>query len=457
MSMTKTKRAIGIVRVSPDDDRGGDTRHSPDSQRDSIRGYCKREGWQLLAIHDEVDVSGRWSLDRRHGLRAAIEAVEATKADVVLVARFDRLVRSVKVQAEITERVELAGGDLYAIDSGFITNGNATQKMTSGFLGLVAQYHSDTTVERTREAQAKAIARGIPPWPGASPGYQRPVIGSRPDGSPIHGPLVPDPQLAPVAAHAFQMRADGASIADIREHLRAGGIEITFSGVQYWLRSRAVLGELHFGKMENLAAHPAIVDREVWKAAQQRVVSRGRRATSERLLARLDVLRCATCGARMTVGNANHGKYPNYRCPPTGDCAQRTAISAPMVEAVVVAETKRLLAGIKGRASARSQWQTAKAAADHAQARLASALRTFEGFTDEEGARERLAELAAARDAAAERRDRLAPSGGEEIADVDRWDELSLAERRALIRTALAAVRVSPGRGVGRVAFEPLR
>ena len=50
----------------------------------------------------------------------------------------------------------------------------------------------------------------------------------------------------------------------------------------------------------------------------QRVsVPRGRRAKSERLLARLGVLRCGTCDARMSVGTSQ-GRYALYRCPPVG-------------------------------------------------------------------------------------------------------------------------------------------
>jgi site-specific DNA recombinase len=71
------------------------------------------------------------------------------------------------------------------------------------------------------------------------------------------------------------------------------------------LASRVYLGEIHFGTLVNLRAHPAIVDADLWRRVQRAKVSRGRRAKSDRLLARLGVLRCGTCGARMVVGTSN--------------------------------------------------------------------------------------------------------------------------------------------------------
>ena len=76
---------------------------------------------------EELDVSGGAPLARRPGLRRAVEMVEAGEADVVVVAYFDRLVRSLTVQAEVVERVEQAGGAILAVDVGEVTNGTAGQ------------------------------------------------------------------------------------------------------------------------------------------------------------------------------------------------------------------------------------------------------------------------------------------------------------------------------------------
>lgn len=106
-----------------------------------------------------------------------------------------------------------------------------------------------------------------------------------------------------------------------------------FHGTQSLLASRIVLGELHFGEIVNESSHPPIIDTDTWSKVQRMRSPRGRHAKSERLLARLGVLRCATCGSRMVIGSTdqNGKRHYFYRCPPIGDCpaASPSAPSLP--------------------------------------------------------------------------------------------------------------------------------
>ena len=254
------------------------------------------------------------------------------------------------------------------------------------------------------------------------------------------------------------MRAAGATVKEVREHLREHGVELSQPGVAALLRSRVVLGEIHFGDYEpNLTAHEPIVDRETWKAVQRVRVPRGRQSKSDRLLARLGVLRCASCGSRMVVGNSQRGKYPIYRCPPTGDCKRRVAIAAELVEGIVTEHVKAQIADVEGRASAEALAVNAIADRDAAQAKLDTAIATLAEVMDEPVSIETIAKLRAARDAAQEEVDRL---GGEAAVERVRgaadWDRLSLAGRRELIKIHAPTVRVAPGRGAGRVTIESL-
>jgi DNA invertase Pin-like site-specific DNA recombinase len=403
---------------------------------------------ELLAVHDEIDVSGGTPLASREGLRSAVEAVEAGEADVVIVAYFDRLVRSLRVQDEVVSRVEAAGGRVVALDFGQVTGTTAAQWLSGTMIGAVSEYHRRSAGERSGEAQANAVARGVVPWPNIPPGYVR--------GD--DGRLEPDPLTAPAVAEAFRRRAeDGATIAEVRDYLREQGVRRSYHGVQALLGSQVVLGEIHFGKLVNLDAHPAIINRATWERVQGVRVSRGRRAKSDRLLARLGVLRCGTCGARMVVGSSHHGRYPIYRCPPIGDCPRRVAISARKVEAVVVEGARRALAGVVGRASAQSDAREAEAASERAQGDLDAAIRAFAGLEDEVATRERLAELRRARDEARDRADHLRSlHTGLEISVGRDWDRLTLAERRGLIRAVVEQVTVAPGRGADRVTVHLL-
>jgi DNA invertase Pin-like site-specific DNA recombinase/PHD/YefM family antitoxin component YafN of YafNO toxin-antitoxin module len=445
--MSKPRRAIGIIRVSQVKGREGESFVSPSEQRERIEAACERDGLRLTRTADELDVSGKTSLEDRKGLREAIEAVEAGDADVIVAAYFDRLVRSLKVQAELVQRVERAGGKVLAVDVGQVTEGTASEWLNGTMHGMVSEYYARLAGERTAAAQRRAVARGVAPFPNVPPGYVR-----NEDGT-----LSPHPTEAPIVAEAFRMRAEGTPIKDVRAYLKANGIERTFRGVQTLLASRIVLGEISFVgdklALTNKNAHRAIVDDETWQRVQRQKVTRGRKAKSDRLLARLGVLRCATCERPMAIGNSNT-KYPTYRCSPMSDCPQRMAITADIAERVVSEQVRAALADTQGHASAETNIRQAEQALQTAQGALDAALRAFDGF-DESVARRRLLELREARDAAQADLDQL---GGTRpaltINGAEDWDRLTLAERRALIRAIVARAVVRPGRGADRVVVE---
>jgi DNA invertase Pin-like site-specific DNA recombinase len=462
MNPPTARRAIGIIRCSPDE--LNQDKRSPEIQRRSIKRYCDEQGWELLYTLDEVDVSGRWDLERRTGLLPAVQAIENKEANVIIVARFDRLVRNVRVQADITERVEQAGGDLFAIDSGFHTNGNATQKLTSNFLGMVAQYHSDTTKERVREAMERAIAQGIPLFRGATLGYQRPVIGHRANGSNIHGPLVPDPVTKDIVAEAWKLRADGATVAACRDFLAERGVETSYPGLIKHFKSRLVLGELHHGKtLQNLSAHPPIVDREIWQRVQDMRSPSGRRAQSEQLLSRLNVLRCANCGRPMSVGNGGKlvsGEHLRiYACSSDpGECLKRSTITAEAAETKVWEAAKVEARNTRGRAAAVQEARDAEEAAVAAEARLGNLIAMLSGFEDVGAAREQLEAAKAEASALRSQATRLASRSGVEFLDADD-PRLTLDERRAIVAATIEramVVRAAPGlQGAARITVEP--
>jgi hypothetical protein len=280
------------------------------------------------------------------------------------------------------------------------------------------------------------------------PGYRK-----RKDGT-----LEPDKHAAAVA-EAFRLRAGGATVMEVREHLSQHGVDRSFHGVQALLRSRIPLGELRFGDVVNTSSHEPIVGVETWRRVQRQVVSRGRRPKSERLLARLGVLRCGTCGARMVTGTTVQGRrrkpYAFYRCNPTSDCPRRVTISADVAENTVIDAVKRILAGLEGTATADTGIAAARADAERAEAQLDAAVRAFSGLDDVEATRERLAALRDARDAARDRLDDLQQHVLPAVTlTADDWDILTLDERRDLIRAVVDRAVVVPGRGDGRVTVE---
>jgi len=399
----------------------------------------------LLDTLPELDVSGGAALEARPGLSRAVAMIEAAEAEVIVVAYFDRLVRSLSVQRELLERVEGAGGAILAVDVGEVRADTASRWLSSTMLGMVAEYHRRVTAERTVEAKRRAVERGVAPFP-VLPFYLR---------RDKEGRVKHHPKNVRLMREAVRMRLDGATIAAVREHLRRHRVTVSYHGVQSLFANRLLLGELHFGNMSNESAFPPVIDLETFQRLQQVAVPRGRRAKSERLLARLGVLRCETCGSRMVVGTSQN-KYALYRCPPVGDCSQRVTISADAAERAVVEAVKELLAGIEGRASLEGGVSEAADELGRRQEAFDKAVRTFAGLEDEQAVRERLQELRADRDLAREHHDDLlAASAPAVTVGAGDWNDLSLEGRRDLIRAVIAQAVVSPGRGPDRIRIEP--
>jgi site-specific DNA recombinase len=425
----------------------GDDPVSPTEQRQRIEATCEREGFNLLETFNEPDVSGGAPLDKRPGLSQAVALIERGEADVIVVAYFDRLFRSVTVQSEVAQRVEAAGGALFAADVGEVRSDTASGWISSSMLGVVAEYQRRTTRERTVGAKRRAVENGVPPFPNLPFYLQR-----QNDGK---GPIEHHPRRVKLMREAVRMRLDGATIAAVRDYLRKHRITLSYHGAQSLFSSRLLLGELRFGSMVNEEAFTPVIDAEAWQRLQRVSVPRGPRAKSERLLARLGVLRCGTCGARMVVG-MSQGKFALYRCPPVGDCPRRVTIGAEIAESTIVEAVQELLAGIEGSASIESGVGEAADDVARRQDALDTAIRTFDGLEGEDAAREKLRELREARDQARERHDELLAASAPAITvSAGDWDLLSDEGKRDLIKAVIGAAVVRPGRGADRISIEP--
>ncbi len=218
------------------------------------------------------------------------------------------------------------------------------------------------------------------------------------------------------------------------------------------LRSRMYLGEIHFGDLHNTRAHePIIEDRALFERVQRRTVSRGRQAKSERLLARLGVLRCGTCGSRMVI-NSYSG---NYRCGDTSAnrCRRRAAVKADRVEEMVLDAVRAYWATADAprRASRRQQIREADEAIERANADLDDTIRQLGGLglLGRPASRETLERLTTALDDAHAVRARLGDRGESDVIGPDDIDKLRepakrLAAWRRLISDTVESVTVAP-------------
>jgi recombinase-like zinc beta ribbon protein/recombinase len=264
--------------------------------------------------------------------------------------------------------------------------------------------------------------------------------------------LVVEPAAAKVVVKAFKRRDRGASLVEIQALLAENGVERALSGVAWMLRSRMYLGEIHFGELHNTHAHePIIKDRRLFERVQRRAVSRGRQAKSERLLARLGVLRCGTCGSRMVI-NSDSG---SYRCGDTSAnrCRRRAAVKADRVEEMVLDAVRVYWATANAHRgdSRRQQIREADEAIVRANADLDNTIRQLGelGLLGRPASQETLEKLTTALDHAHTVRARLGERGKSDLIGPDEIDKLRepakrLAAWRRLISDTIESVTVAP-------------
>ena len=171
---------VGYVRVSTEEQ--GDVGAGLEAQRQAIRAACAARQWSLVAIHQDV-ASGR-SLERRPGLANALASIAVGEASGLVVAKLDRLSRSVIDAAQTIEQARREGWNLVALDLGvdFSTAaGEAMAHMTAVF----AQLERRLIGERTRAALAVRKAQGVRLGrpPELPPGVRRHIVTLRRGGA----------------------------------------------------------------------------------------------------------------------------------------------------------------------------------------------------------------------------------------------------------------------------------
>ena len=446
-TMTTKRRAIGIVRVSQVNGRDGESFASPSEQRGRIEVECERQGLKLVMVHEELDVSGGTPLEKRAGLRSAVEAIEAGEASVVIAAYFDRLVRSLEVQTELVRRVEAANGQVLAVDVGPVTNGSACQWLSGALLGAVSEYQRRTTSERTVEAQRRAVARGVPPLASIPPGYRRGTDGR----------LVVESREAPIIAEGFLMRSEGATIKEVCAYWCAHGIERSWRSTQTTLASRIVLGEIHFGEMVNLNAHPAIVDAEdssgAYREQSSPVVPAPNRSGC--WPARVSCAAEPAGGAKDVRRLAQPRSLPDVPLSPDGrlpaaglDLCRARRGRGGRARAIHAGECR-------GPASAGENVRSAEDELAAAQRALEGAIQTLSGLEDVPATRERLSVLRETAENAQARVDQMRGTGRTVNLNASAdWERLTLDGQRALIRATVARATVGPGRGAERIEIQ---
>jgi DNA invertase Pin-like site-specific DNA recombinase len=195
---------LGYVRVSTQEQ--ADSRLGIQAQEGALTAEAKRRGWELTILRDE-GASGK---NVNPGLRKALDQLAAGLADGLVVAKLDRLARSVGHASDIMDRAQAQGWNLVMLDLGIdltTPSGEAMANMMATF----AQLERRLIGERTKAALAAKKAQGV------SLGRPRMVSGA-------------------VARRIVSMRGQGLSYGAIARELTDVG-ELSPAGRPSWQAS----------------------------------------------------------------------------------------------------------------------------------------------------------------------------------------------------------------------------
>lgn len=149
-------RAIAYLRVSTEEQAASGL--GLEAQRGRVVEEIARRGWESVAVLADEGYSAK-SLDRP-AITEALRMLTAGEADALVVAKLDRLSRSLLDFAALMDRSRREGWEVVALDLGMDTS-TPSGEMLAGVMATFAQYERRLIGQRTRDALAVKRAQGV--------------------------------------------------------------------------------------------------------------------------------------------------------------------------------------------------------------------------------------------------------------------------------------------------------
>jgi DNA invertase Pin-like site-specific DNA recombinase len=149
-------RVIGYVRVSTDEQAVSGA--GLEAQRRAIVAECRRRGWELVETLEDAGYSAKDL--KRPGVQEALRALEAGEAKALVVAKLDRLSRSMLDFAAPMATAQKQSWALVALDCAVDTSTPAGEAMAH-VLATFGQFERRLIALRTKEALAAKKASGV--------------------------------------------------------------------------------------------------------------------------------------------------------------------------------------------------------------------------------------------------------------------------------------------------------
>lgn len=251
--------------------------NSLDAQREACAAYIlsqASEGWSAIpVVYDDGGLSG--GTLERPALQRLLADVAAGRVDIIVVYKVDRLTRSLLDFSKLVEAFDSAGTSFVSVTQSFNTT-TSMGRLTLNMLLSFAQFEREVTAERIRDKIAASKAKGM--WMGGTP-----PLGYRPNGRSLaiveeHAALVRDIYRGYLELGNVRHLADRLAREGRMSPTRATAAGRSFGGGRFsrgqlyaLLKNPIYAGDVaHRGQL-HAGQQPAIIEREMWNAVQERL------------------------------------------------------------------------------------------------------------------------------------------------------------------------------------------
>ena len=319
--MRKTKSS-GPVRYAiysrcSSDDQAHKDFSTTDVQRGLNEQHVSAQGGVIAGTYKDEGISG--TTLKRPDWKRLLSDAQAGRFDVVLVTYMSRLGRgevftvAEYLLKEAGVKVEMVKEVFTEDVSGFI-NKQMTQFVDGMYVEQVRQW-----TKTKMEAMVKAgyFAGGVPAF-GFTKEFVTDAAGFHTRSQDPPKRLVPHPENAEIARHAFSVYMDRGTIAAVRDYLNSvTARHWTTTNTKALLKNETYIGVQQFGQWRNEASHAPLVDRETWQRVQD-----GLKDIRPQAAPRSDgfnyylrgLLHCPHCGCVYTSWPAKGGTVAYYGC-----------------------------------------------------------------------------------------------------------------------------------------------
>ena len=360
-------KAVLYTRVSTEDQAENGT--SLETQELACLRKAAEVGAQVIETFRDEGISGARYMTRAR-IQDALCAIEAGKANALIVYSLSRLSRDVEHQQAIKKRIARAKATLIICDMPL--EDTEEGDLMFGVKGSFDQYERKLIRKRTMSGRKRNAEKGLMPYRAISPyGYH--IINTKDVLQGLYplervGKYEIIEEDAEIVRQIFARAAGGASLRSLGIWLDESGVR-TRRGAPYWqpvviramLNNPTYKGTVFVGRHEYIQQEegtqpgmkqkiatrwrdeseciliniPALVEEAMWNACQSRLATNRGRMSGPRGRRHLlsGVMVCPACGKRMKGATSKGVLY--YRCYEETFCPYRKHTRGEMIDGLI--------------------------------------------------------------------------------------------------------------------------